>query len=245
MTTTSSNVTLINTAAQTEHGATPTNIATSFNETATVCPDCRETPGWRYVNAAQKAVTRCHCRFVSGDVKVRSILPPLLHGARLSDFAQPLAAAVRRWLEKPTQGLFITGGVGTGKTWLCGGVVRALVDRGGAMSSRVAFKLASDFYAEIRATYANPGVTEIAILNQFGNVDFLVLDDLGAGSMTDFERRSTLHMLDCRLNNLHPTVITSNLSLVQIAQRMDERIASRLMSFTRIAMTGRDRRGRA
>ncbi len=122
-------------------------------------------------------------------------------------------------------------------------MVRALVERGGTRS-RVTFKLASDFYADIRATFTNPGVTEITILNQFGDVEFLVLDDLGAGSLSDFERRSTLHVLDRRLNHLRPTIITSNLSLEQIAQGMDERIGSRLRGFTRIAMTGRDRRER-
>ena len=213
--------------------------------TASSAPGCEvcDGSGWYYIGSDKlRGVKRCECRIVSSDVKVRSILPPLLHEARLSDFAQPLLCAGRRWLEQPTNGLLLTGPTGTGKTWLGAAIVRALVERG----KTVAFRCGADFYADLRATFnSSPDVTEHTVLSQFAEVEFLFFDDVGSGSLSDYERRSTLHVLDRRLNHLRPTIVTTNLSLEQVAQGMDERIASRLSGFTRIAMTGRDRRGRS
>jgi DNA replication protein DnaC len=83
------------------------------------------------------------------------------------------------------------------------------------------------------------------VLTRLTDAEFLVLDDVGAGSLSDHERRSTLHLLDRRINHLRPTIITSNLTVDEIGRAMDERIASRLNSFTAVALTGRDRRRRA
>jgi DNA replication protein DnaC len=166
----------------------------------------------------------------------------LLCEARLSDFAQPIIVAARSWLQQPTtHGLFLTGATGTSKTWLAAAMVRTLVEAG----RRVGFRCAADFYADLRATINDADVAELTILSQATEPEFFVLDDVGAGGLTDFERRSTLHLLEHRLNYLRPTIVTSNLSVEQIALVMDERIASRLAGFTRMAMTGRDRRERS
>jgi len=74
---------------------------------------------------------------------------------------------------------------------------------------------------------------------------YLILDDLGAGSLSDCERRYTLELLDTRLNKMRPTVVTSNWSLQEIAERMDDRIASRLAGFAALELAGNDRRIKA
>lgn len=204
------------------------------------CAFCGDT-GWRLITIEPRRVTRCECRIVSSDGKVRSVLPPLLFPARLSQFAEPLLGAARRWLEQPSHGLLLTGPAGTGKTWLGAAIVRALIERG----RMVTFKGAADFYLDLRSSFTDPDVTEITILNRFADVEFVVLDDIGSGSLSDHERRSTLHLLDRRMNYLRPTIVTSNLTLEQIAEKLDERIASRLSGFTRIVMAGRDLRGRS
>jgi DNA replication protein DnaC len=62
----------------------------------------------------------------------------------------------------------------------------------------------------------------------------LVWDDVGAGSLTDFERRVLLELLDARVNGLRPMIITSNWLFGEISEKMDDRIASRLATFTQI-----------
>ena len=76
-------------------------------------------------------------------------------------------------------------------------------------------------------------------------VRFLVFDDLGAGSLSDCERRYTLELLDTRQNKLRPTVVTSNWDLQEIAERMDDRVASRLAGFAALELSGKDKRLRA
>jgi DNA replication protein DnaC len=146
-----------------------------------------------------------------------------------------------RWIAQPTSGIFLTGLSGRGKTWFSAGIVRALVGAG----KKVLFISAEDFYLKLRSGFDNPGSSEVSILSQFSDVEFLVLDDVGAGSLSDYERRSTLRLLDNRTNYLRPTIVTSNLTLEGIAEKLDERIASRLSGFAHIVMTGRDRRGRS
>lgn len=70
----------------------------------------------------------------------------------------------------------------------------------------------------------------------------LIIDDLGSGGLSDFERRTTLDILNGRINALRPTIVTSNWDLQEISDRMDDRIASRLAGFTMLQMTGTDRR---
>lgn len=62
---------------------------------------------------------------------------------------------------------------------------------------------------------------------QLEGLDLLILDDLGAEAMSDMIRASLYDLLNSRLGKW--TVITSNYGLGQIADRIDTRIASRLL----------------
>ena len=56
----------------------------------------------------------------------------------------------------------------------------------------------------------------------------LILDDLGAEKVTEYVRQSLYTLINKRyLDNL-PTFFTSNLSLDEIAARLDDRISSRI-----------------
>jgi len=87
-----------------------------------------------------------------------------------------------------------------------------------------------------------PGTSEEEVTREYVRPALLVLDDLGAGSLSDHERRCTLELLDKRLDAMCPTVVTTNWTIKQIGPRMDERIASRLSGFMVMAFTGKDRR---
>jgi len=163
-------------------------------------------------------------------------LPARYWGARLSSFSPEIVDAVQRWLAQPGDGLFVSGPVGTGKTHLAAAIVRAAVEA----KLKVIFLRCSDFYHEIRMSFS--AVNEAEVASRYQQAPLLVLDDMAAGSLSDFERREMLNLLDIRLNSLRPTVVTSNLGLEKIAVEMDERIASRMRSFVPIVLGGRDRR---
>lgn len=73
--------------------------------------------------------------------------------------------------------------------------------------------------------------------NDFGNIEFnfwikinrvVVIDDLFAGKQNELSRSAIYELINTRVTNFNlPTIITSNLTLPQIA-KIDERIASRL-----------------
>ena len=62
------------------------------------------------------------------------------------------------------------------------------------------------------------------------------------GGLTDFERRTFLDVVEGRLSNLVPTVVTTNWGLKDIAEKLDERIASRLAGLTQLKLVGDDMR---
>jgi DNA replication protein DnaC len=166
-------------------------------------------------------------------------LPPRYQKASLDDFTEARANAIRVWLEKPTDGLLLTGGPGAGKTYLAAAIFIAVVN---SRKASIRFKRAAQLFQAIRDSYGQEDVSEEEILGDYIKPRFLVLDDLGAGSLSDHERRYTLEVIDRRLNAERPTIITTNLTLAEISDRMDERIASRLSGYTLLKFTGEDRR---
>jgi DNA replication protein DnaC len=147
---------------------------------------------------------------------------------------------VEDWLEQGTEGLLLAGPVGTGKTHLAAAIARAAIEN----NKSVFLRRASTLFAEIRDSFNNTGTTEREVMRQYSENSLLILDDLGSGSLSDHERRSTLDVLDERWSHLRPTVVTTNWSVQEIGERLDGRIASRLASYRLIALTGRDRRVR-
>ncbi|MDT8070949.1 MAG: ATP-binding protein [Terriglobia bacterium] len=200
------------------------------------CAVCSGT-GFRYIGEPHhERAVRCECL---KQAVIDSTLPPRYRGASLEQFEERAANFVRLWLTMPTDGLFVTGPVGTGKTHLACALARTAIDLG----KRVSFVRCCDLYAEIRRTFNDEtGSTEGDILDRYASAPILVLDDFGAGSLSDFERRTALDIIDSRLNHRRPTVVTTNLALTRIREVMDERIASRLSSFTPFRLIGPDRR---
>ena len=187
--------------------------------------------GWR---KAKSGVVACSCR---AEKYLRSALPTRFHRSRLQDIGRDVQLAVDKWLAKPGDGLFVVGPAGTGKTHLACAIVRWRWEHG----RRAIFQRAAEFFATIRESY-DQSTSERAVMEPLLTASMLVLDDLGSGSMSDHERRFALELLDRRGNSLLPTVVTSNWSLSEISERMDDRIASRLAAFTSIELRGRDRR---
>lgn len=173
---------------------------------------------------------------------MQAALPVRYHSARLTDFPEAVVARVMEWLKRPSDGLLLCGPAGTGKTHLAAALTRACIE----VRRPVLFRRAADLFLAIRQSYEHSDFSEDTVLGEYAGAPLLVLDDIGAGALSDFERRATLEILDRRLNALRPTVVTTNWDTDDIRERMDERIASRLAGFTLLMFAGDDRRdGRA
>jgi DNA replication protein DnaC len=205
--------------------------------------DCGGT-GWRMVpdpmprDPLHERAERCACIYQK---IIATSLPSRYQKASLNDFTEARANAIREWLQKPTDGLLITGGPGAGKTYLAAAIFITVVN---ARQTSIKFKRAAQLFQAIRDSYGQEDVSEEEILGDYIKPRFLVLDDLGAGSLSDHERRYTLEVIDRRLNAERPTIITTNLTLKEISERMDERIASRMNEYKLLEFKGEDRRGK-
>lgn len=194
------------------------------------CISCRDT-GWIRVDEHWRP---CPCQI---ERRINLTLPERYRSAKLQDSPKEILDRVLCWLLSPTDGLRLFGPVGTGKTYCAAGIVRHVAEQ----ERPVKFRGFSRVYRDIRECYST-NQSEREVLRELFHAPFLVLDDLGAGGLSDFERRSTLDILDERIDHLRPTVVTTNWTISEIQERMDDRIASRLASFTAIEFTGRDRR---
>lgn len=118
--------------------------------------------------------------------------------------------------------IFLSGEVGTGKTYLTRAMANELIEQGKIVKLVTAFQMSRDF-KEYRSTYNE------TILDKYLSCEFLFIDDLGTEVIY---KNSTIEFLYQVLNERQMrklcTIITSNLDLAEIRDRYDERIFSRI-----------------
>jgi DNA replication protein DnaC len=130
-----------------------------------------------------------------------------------------------------TDGLLLTGPVGTGKTYVACCIANRLLDEG----VEVLFLVVPDFLDRIRATYdlTNPEFTEVDLTDAAKSAPVLILDDLGAHHYTAWARQKIYSLINHRLNHQLPVVVTTNISLESLAEHLGERTSSRLFQICR------------
>lgn len=139
------------------------------------------------------------------------------------------AAAVSAWVDDypsadgVTPNLILYGRPGTGKTGLAIGALAALVDRGVA----VAFFVVADFLDRLRPQSPDP--VQAATLRQAQRTAVLVLDDLGAERPKDWGIERLYVVLNGRMNEGKPTIITTNLEDADLPEVLGERLLRRVV----------------
>jgi DNA replication protein DnaC len=154
-----------------------------------------------------------------------------------------LDATVKR-MEPLTGSLYITGVRGTGKTHLAASIVREYVLGRRPYVSNVAWISVPDLLLKIRATFRDRSEqSESGIIEEYSDCRLLVLDDMGVEKTSEWSLQTLYTIIDRRYREERQTIITSNLSLDELAERLDDRIASRLSELCRVVvLTGPDRR---
>lgn len=136
--------------------------------------------------------------------------------------------------------LFITGAYGCGKTHLAVAICRELLKL--KTHPSIIFKTGAELLLDIRKSFGNDNTSEDEVVSTYTNPDVLVIDDLGAEKATDWARTTLYVIIDRRDREMLPTIITSNLSLMEIKDILGGRIASRIANSRIIKMNMKDYR---
>lgn len=169
-------------------------------------------------------------------------VPARYRSARLADFS---FAPVR----PNTDGLFVTGPAGVGKTHLATAwlaelmpTIASLNEHGGVVIESPCWTSVPDLLCELRSTFGRgASVSEAEVLRRYRRAPLLVLDDLGAQKVTDWTVESLYVLVSGRINACLPTIVTSNLRLEDL-DSVDSRLASRLGGMAYQKLEGEDRR---
>lgn len=137
-------------------------------------------------------------------------------------------------------GLYISGPVGTGKSYLTAAIANKLMKQG----IPVAYINMIQFIERIYQTYG--GKEDAAhLVRSLDNASLLIIDDLGAEhtSKSEKEKEIIFRVLDGRIRIKKPLIITSNFSIDEIKNKLDYdgigRSADRLIEMcTPINMSG-------
>ena len=123
------------------------------------------------------------------------------------------------------ESVFFTGKNGSGKTHLAVAVMREFALNLNQCYFITVPELLFRIRSRIRQSVEGG---EEGIIKKFKNYEFLILDELGAEKVTDYSLQILYLIIAGRENSLRPTLITSNLSLQGIEDKLDPRLASRI-----------------
>ncbi len=127
--------------------------------------------------------------------------------------AQQFAGNPRGWL-------LMMGSYGCGKTHLAAAIANTCVEFG----MQTIFLTVPDLLDWLRYSYDSIDQTFEQRFEELRNVNLLVLDDLGAHNATNWAAEKLFQIVDYRYIRKLPTVVTTNLDL----EDLDDRIRSRL-----------------
>jgi DNA replication protein DnaC len=150
-------------------------------------------------------------------------------------------------------GYFLYGTVGSGKTWKAVAIMREMIlrqSRPYKVDTMVRGIYDAWFYPvtslllKIKESFRDGAKeTEGDIIDRISSHELVILDDMGTEKISDWTLQVMRTIIDTRSRENRMTIITSNFSLMDISDNMDDRIASRIKGMCEvIPVIGEDRR---
>ena len=152
-----------------------------------------------------------------------------------------LPPAVSRWLSDlwgaelasdpfSKNGLALIGRPGAGKTQTAWSIIASLLQHGW---EDFRFEETSDLFDEFtRRSHSKSSDRDF--IKSLGEVDILILDDLGAKPLTDFREERLERILNERWKHGRPTIITTNIAAPNFGAHFGDRNASRIAGMCQI-----------
>ena len=133
--------------------------------------------------------------------------------------------------------LLMMGATGLGKTHLSLSIAREVVKKG----YMVLNGSVQDLFGAVQNEFYGRGQSDLSTMDSMRQADLLVLDDLGSEYDTPFQNSTLFSILNYRLEQHNPTIISTNLTFQEIQRRYSDRVASRLLTlYTCLKFTGVD-----
>lgn len=135
------------------------------------------------------------------------------------------------------ENLLFIGGTGLGKTFMSACIAREVIDKGYS----VLYETSSRLFAKLEQAKFGGDEASQNITRGYYDCDLMIVDDLGTEMGNQFVTSALYALLNERLLAGKPTVISTNLTAEEIAQRYSPQIASRLQgNFKRLIFVGED-----
>lgn len=166
-------------------------------------------------------------------------IPPRFANATFESFVASIPTAkhnlkicqqyVETWNDRKNagEGLVLCGMPGTGKTHLAVSIARQIA---GELQETVFITTASRIIRAFRRTWAgNSEFSELDVLEKYCTPDLLIIDEVGVQYGTDSERNILFEVINDRYEDLLPTILVSNLPVVDLQEMLGERAVDRLL----------------
>ncbi len=133
--------------------------------------------------------------------------------------------------------LLFNGGTGLGKTFLSACIARQVAEKGYG----VAYESAPRLFAKLEKDHFRPDEDSAYAVAELYDTTLLIIDDLGTELTGAFTVSALYALVNDRLLNGKPTIISTNLNINEIRQRYSPQIASRLEgSYQLLPFVGQD-----
>ena len=133
--------------------------------------------------------------------------------------------------------LLFSGNTGLGKTFLSACIARTVADQGYS----VVYESAGHLFAALEKARFEASEENRRAAAKYNECDLLIVDDLGTELPGQFVTSALYSLINDRLLENRPTIISTNLSEDDLARRYNPQIASRLRgSYKRVAFVGDD-----
>ena len=140
-------------------------------------------------------------------------------------------------MKETRKGIFIHGGVGTGKTHIAYAIAKQMYGQ----RMQIEFWNSAELMDAIRRGYDKPFDETFEDLMKFRGL--LILDDVGSEKLTEWVAERFYLLVNRKYNHMLPVIFTSNFNVEELAGRIGERVASRLVEMCHIIeLTGEDKR---
>ncbi len=139
------------------------------------------------------------------------------------------------------ENMLFYGDTGLGKSFMCNCVAKELLDRGYLVIYQTSFKM-FEIIEDYKFKNTDDHITKDNYANLF-DCDLLIIDDLGTELTNSFTNSELFNILNTRLLSGKKTIISTNLSPMQLGDIYAQRIFSRIFDrFRMVKFIGNDLR---